>query len=81
MLVIISIQLLYIYKNRIIDHYEPESKNDLTDRTEKNLAKLKTYTSSLINLKDKLIHKSRLVLERKNIENSLEHINHVREEM
>lgn len=83
MLVIIAIQLLYIYKNRIIDHYEsePESKNDLTVRTEKNLAKLETYTSSLINLKDKLIHKTRLVLERKNIEDSLEHINHVREEM
>lgn len=83
MLVIIAIQLLYIYKNRIIDHYEPEpeSKNDLTAMTEKNLAKLKTYTSSLINLKDKIILKARLVLESKNIEASNKHINHVREEM
>jgi len=83
MLVIIVIQLLYIYKNRRAEHYEPEpeSKSDLTAMTETNLAKLNTYRSSLINLKDELIHKTRLVLERKNIEDSLEHINHVREEM
>ena len=83
MLVIIVIQLLYIYKNRRAEHYEPEpeSKSDLTAMTEQNLAKLETYKSRLITLKDKLVMKARLVLESKNIDDSNKHINHVREEM